>query len=64
MVNCPRVLFNRELVLEVTDRDMFVEGDVDSSVLRLCKLLGWYDDLMEQNQKTEIRAEKAKEEKE
>jgi hypothetical protein len=61
MVSCPRVLFNRELVLDMTKDDIFVEGDCDENISRLCALLGWKDDLIKQNEKTKIEKNKASE---
>ena len=52
MVNCPRVLFNRELVLNMKKDDIFIQGDCDENILRLCSLLEWEDDLLKQNKKT------------
>lgn len=59
--NCPRLLMNRELVgdfvptgVDGNYRDVFEEGDCDDSVLRLCRLLGWEDDLMKMNDSTKI----------
>merc|ERR1711957_577473 len=50
---CPRVLINRELVgdfvppgVDGNSRDVFEEGDCDDTVLKLCKLLGWEEELM------------------
>lgn len=59
MVNCRKVLFNRELVLDMTRDDIFIEGDCDENVSELCSLLGWKDDLIKQNEKTKIKKEKA-----
>jgi NAD-dependent SIR2 family protein deacetylase len=59
MVNCNRVLLNRELVMDIKSGDIFVEGDCDTNVERLCSLLGWTEDLLEQN--TKRRIQKAKE---
>jgi NAD-dependent SIR2 family protein deacetylase len=52
MVSCPRVLFNRDLVLRMKKKDVFVEGDCDTNVELLCSLLGWDKELLEQNKKT------------
>jgi NAD-dependent SIR2 family protein deacetylase len=53
--NCPRILLNRELVGDFAhaayfgggnrDRDVFLEGDCDDGVQKLCKLTGWHHDL-------------------
>jgi len=50
---CPRVLINHELVgdfvppgVEGNCRDIFEEGDCDDAILKLCKLLGWEEELM------------------
>jgi NAD-dependent SIR2 family protein deacetylase len=56
MVRCNRVLFNRELVLDLrTSGDMFIEGDCDTNVEKLCELLGWKDDLLKQNAERKIQ---------
>lgn len=54
MVSCPRVLFNRDLVLKMKKKDIFVQGDCDTNVELLCQLLGWDQELLEQNKKTNI----------
>ena len=54
MVDCPRVLFNRELVLKMNKDDIFIEGDCDEMVAKLCSILGWKDDLIQQNEQTKI----------
>jgi len=50
---CPRVLINRELVGNFVlpgeddkSRDIFEKGNCDDGVLKLCKLLGWEEELM------------------
>jgi NAD-dependent SIR2 family protein deacetylase len=48
--NCPRVLLNREVVGDfayspMSDRDLFLEGDCDESVRKLCQLAGWEQEL-------------------
>lgn len=52
---CNRVLFNREVVgdFEIplsyshwNQRDVIEQGDCDSTVTRLCQLLGWHDELL------------------
>jgi NAD-dependent SIR2 family protein deacetylase len=71
MVNCPRVLFNRELVLPQTttknknkkNKDIYVEGDCDVAVEQLCELLGWQEQLKKQNAKTQIGGTKSEAEK-
>ncbi len=66
--DCPRILFNRELVgtfcrggmksrrksYENKERDIFHEGDCDESVRLLCSLLGWEEELDELNSKTRL----------
>lgn len=49
---CPRVLINHELVgnfdrpgVKGKSRDIFEKGDCDDGVLKLCKLLGWEEEL-------------------
>ncbi len=46
----PRMLINRELVgdfdtSEYNYRDVFMEGNCDESVDKLCKMLGWGEEL-------------------
>lgn len=70
MVNkytCKRALLNRELVgnLDIKGHkrkhnpkiqpDIFHKGDCDDSIIILCQLLGWYDELIECNNKTKIK---------
>jgi NAD-dependent SIR2 family protein deacetylase len=48
MVNCRRILFNRELVGNIGDRDeedLFHGGDCDESIELVAHTLGWYDEL-------------------
>ncbi len=66
--NCPRILFNRELVGTFCrdgmksrrksygnkERDIFHEGDCDESVRLLCSLLGWEKELDELNSSTRL----------
>ena len=63
MVNSrtPRILMNMELVGDFaapgTDgnhRDVYIEGDVDDSVRKLCSLLGWEEELVELNERTKL----------
>eukprot|EP00977_Amphora_coffeiformis_P008864 scaffold2000_cov156-Amphora_coffeaeformis.AAC.3 len=53
---CPRVLLNQELVgdfghnayfksCDSSSRDVFLQGDCDDGVAKLCKLAGWQTDL-------------------
>lgn len=56
---CKRVLVNRELVgnLDVDDedgRDVWLGGDCDDSVMELCRILGWEQELMALNKSTRI----------
>eukprot|EP00591_Stephanopyxis_turris_P008016 CAMPEP_0195534916 /NCGR_PEP_ID=MMETSP0794_2-20130614/43290_1 /TAXON_ID=515487 /ORGANISM="Stephanopyxis turris, Strain CCMP 815" /LENGTH=375 /DNA_ID=CAMNT_0040667911 /DNA_START=64 /DNA_END=1191 /DNA_ORIENTATION=+ len=50
--HCPRLLLNRERVgnfqpkCESNHRDVFEPGDCDDSVLKLCRLAGWEDELL------------------
>lgn len=56
--DCPRVLINRESVGEARgpwedgfifdeeSRDMFYEGEADSAILELAKVLGWHEELL------------------
>lgn len=60
MVNCPRVVFNREPVLRMKRKDIFVEGDCDETVQQLCELLSWKDNLLDQNAATKIGTSKNK----
>jgi NAD-dependent SIR2 family protein deacetylase len=64
MVHCNRVLLNRELVMNIRSGDLFVEGDCDTNVEKLCTLLGWKKELMEQNAKTKIQEKKQESSKE
>jgi len=68
--NCPRVLFNRELVGSFqkkngkktrrkrqetsTERDIFHGGDCDESIRTLCAILGWENELDELNKSTRL----------
>ena len=55
MVSCNKALFNRDKVMKIRKgRDIFVEGDCDESVQRLCDLLGWGGDLVQANEKSHI----------
>ena len=54
-VRCNRVLFNRELSMNIRSGDLFVEGDCDTNVEKLCSLLGWKEDLLAQNAKARIK---------
>lgn len=54
MVKCPRVLFNKELVLEPMRDDIFIEGDCDENIERLCSILGWKDELLQQHKLTQL----------
>jgi NAD-dependent SIR2 family protein deacetylase len=55
MVSCSRALFNREKVMRIRKGcDIFVEGDCDESVQRLCDLLGWGEDLIQANERSSI----------
>jgi len=40
--------------------DIFVEGDCDESIKKLCARLGWEKELAEQNQKTQIKPKSTK----
>lgn len=60
----PRILMNRELVGDFAapgtygnHRDVYLEGDVDDSVRRLCRLLGWEQELLDLNEKTRLNVE-------
>ena len=66
--DCPRILFNRELVgsfckggmksrrksYENSERDIFHEGDCDDSIRLLCSLLGWEEELDEMNSSSKL----------
>jgi NAD-dependent SIR2 family protein deacetylase len=59
MVDCKRVLLNRECVGNFhTGRDVVFEGDCDDAVYMLAKLLGWEKELLQLNEKTRIRRNK------
>lgn len=48
MVNCRRVLFNRDMVMRRMGRnDLFIPGDCDTNVQTLADLLGWGEELAE-----------------
>jgi len=51
--DCPRVMFNREMVgfaFSPKQRDLFVQGDCDDSVRKLCHLAGWDKQLEDYHQ--------------
>lgn len=60
--SCPRVLLNNELAgtfltrngprTRRIQRDIFHKGDCDASIITLCKLLGWENELLELNSST------------
>jgi NAD-dependent SIR2 family protein deacetylase len=67
--DCPRVLFNRELVgsfcrgggmksrrksYDNIERDIFHEGDCDETIRLLCSLLGWEGELVDLNSSTRL----------
>ncbi|CAJ1937710.1 unnamed protein product [Cylindrotheca closterium] len=56
MVRCEhRVLFNREPVMKIrTGKDLFLPGNCDDQVMELCSILGWKQDLLEENAKVQI----------
>ena len=56
MVRCRRALFNRDEVMNIRGggKDVFVEGDCDANVEILCDLLGWKEELHEQNKKSRV----------
>ena len=42
----PRVLINREMVGTFNgDKDIFVEGECDESVRKICNMAGWKEEL-------------------
>lgn len=58
---CPRVLINRDLVgdfvppgVDGNSRDIFEEGNCDDGVLKLCRFLGWEEELMNMNDSAKI----------
>mmetsp|Transcript_15166 Transcript_15166/g.37411 ORF Transcript_15166/g.37411 Transcript_15166/m.37411 type:complete len:537 (+) Transcript_15166:189-1799(+) len=55
MVDCNRVLFNRDLVMQVKKNDLFIRGDCDSNVSKLCDLLGWTKDLTDLHDQSTIK---------
>jgi NAD-dependent SIR2 family protein deacetylase len=66
MVNCRRILFNRELVGDIGDRadeDLFHEGDCDETIGLLAQALGWYEELKglhkESRKKTKTKSQAA-----
>jgi NAD-dependent SIR2 family protein deacetylase len=60
MVNCPRVLLNRELVgnfkilddddVDDNDRDLFECGNCDDSIISIAKVLGWDKELRQRHE--------------
>lgn len=64
---CKRVLLNRELVgnlrvgssSNINSRDVFHSGDCDDSILRLARLLGWENELLEKHERTRTKAKLA-----
>ena len=63
--SCRRLLLNRELVgdfvppgVKGNDRDVFLEGDCDDSVLKLCQILGWEEELADLNTSSVISSDK------
>ena len=59
--HCPRLLVNRELVGNFAapntpgnHRDAFEAGDCDETIIKLCKYLGWEQELYELNESTKI----------
>ena len=56
MVQCQRVLLNRECVgnFDAKRGDVVFEGDCDDAVYMLAKELGWEKELLELNEKTRI----------
>eukprot|EP00980_Cylindrotheca_fusiformis_P017648 scaffold5529_cov117-Cylindrotheca_fusiformis.AAC.25 len=56
-VKCSRVLFNREKVMKFESGDVFIEGNCDDNVEKLCSLLNWTEELTEMNLKTRFNEE-------
>jgi hypothetical protein len=54
MVQCNRVLFNRDLVMQVKKNDLFIRGDCDENISALCDILGWTKDLKDLNDQSVI----------
>lgn len=55
MVYCRRVVFNREKVMKKSRKqDLFIQGDCDTNVEKLCSLLGWEEDLVSHHEKAKI----------
>ena len=54
MVQCRRITFNMESVLKYRKQDLFIQGDCDSNVEKLCSRLGWIEELLEHNAKVII----------
>lgn len=56
--HCRRVLLNKDLVgnldLNNPQRDLFHEGDCDDSIRSICRVLGWEEELLQQNEKTKL----------
>ena len=71
--SCPRVLLNNELAGTFltrngprtrrmiydnnVQRDIFHKGDCDASIITLCKILGWENELLELNSSTRLPGE-------
>lgn len=52
----PRVLINREIVGTFNgDKDVFVEGDCDESIRKICKMIGWEEDLDQLHSDTHVK---------
>jgi NAD-dependent SIR2 family protein deacetylase len=55
--DCTRVLFNLELVGKfsngLSERDIFLQGNCDDSVLKVCQLTGWEDELLKLQKNTQ-----------
>ena len=57
MVRCERVLLNREVVGNFSEKrgDVVFEGDCDDAVLMLSRILGWEEELLELNESARIK---------
>lgn len=59
MVNCNRVLFNREKVLKIKKKkDLFLEGNCDDNVVDLCATLGWKEELLKHHRGCNLESTK------
>jgi hypothetical protein len=63
MVDCRRVLFNRDKVMKIGPDDIFIPGDCDTNVQLLADLLGWGEELAEANATCQLQNRRDDDEK-